>query len=388
MKKNKIVTNNMKGYYFKKTSLNIMHLFLAIFVLLWLNAGIYTYFTAYIPNAIKLTLFGIWLFVACLNKKYLNLIIIKAWPLIFFYILIIIYNYFLPSGSLRVLLKNIQYILIIFSIFLYYFDSKYLNYQKIIITVLSFDIIYVGINTVKNLNIYPQLSRLISSTVEIQEQLLGTSSFKAIGNYGYMYGFVMVTLFLFFQLIYSKRNRLLNGVLWVSSFYLLIKAQFTTAILFTFFFSVILLFFKISNRKYRTLLIIISSVTFLITYSILPNILFSISNIKQLPTEVSVRFRELSDLFIGNEMMGTDIDSRFDLYKKSINAFLSNVLTGSLMGTGEVGSHSTWLDMLGLYGLFSMFFFVFFVIIFLYIRKQFIGINRIFFNVVWYTICY
>jgi len=383
LKDNALINRNIKKPYSKKTLLKIIHLFLAISVLIWLNAGIYTYLTEYIPNALKLLVFGIWLFIACLKKGYLKSIILKTWTLIFFYSLIILYNCFNQNDTMQILMKNIQYIIIIFSIFLYYFDIKYLKYQKIIIAILALDIIYVGLNTTINLSVNPQLARILSSTPEIQEQLLGMSSIKGIGNYGYFYGLVMVVLILFYKLIYDNKYRFFNGSLCLLSIILIIQAQFTIAILFVFLFVILLLFSKILHSKARIIASILTFFAFVMIYSFLPNILISISNLNGLPSEVSIRFKELANLSLGMEMGGTDLGLRFQLYTQSINAFCSNIITGSVLGIENVGGHSTWLDMLGLYGLFSVMFFTFFIKVFKYMRMQFRGANRMFINKVW-----
>lgn len=383
-KDNTLTNKNIKKPYSERTLLNIIHLLLAIFVLIWLNAGIYTYFTEYIPNTVKLLFFCSWLFIACLKKRYLNLLIVKTWPLIVFYIVLMIYNFAVVSINLQVLMKSIQYILIISSIFLYYFDCKYIQCQKIIIIVLALDIIYVGLNTIINLGINPQLSRFLSSTPEIQERLLGTSKFNAIGNYGYFYGLVMVVLLIFYKMIYDNKHKLLNGAICLLLIMLIIQAQFTGAILFVVLFIILLLFSKISHSKARVIASILIFLAFVMIYSFLPNILISISNLNGLPSEVSVRFKELANLSLGMEMGGTDVGLRFELYMKSINAFCSNIITGSVLGIEPVGGHSTWLDLLGLYGLFSVLFFTFFIRIFKYMKMQFRGTNRMFINKVWF----
>lgn len=363
--------------------LGYIHLFLAIFVIVWLNAGVFMIISSYIPNTVKLVTFSVWFLLACLKKGYLNSFFLKIWPLLVFYILIIAYNLLAPEISLQLMIKSIQYLMIIFSIYLYYSDTRKIIYKKITLVILFIDISFVGINTAFLLKNNPQLARILSSTPAMQEQLLGYNNFKAVANYGYFYGLVMIILLFFFRFTFVKKKKIFYGIMLLLSLYLLIQAQFTIAIIFTFLFILLIYLSKIFKGRTKVVILPIILIAFALSYLFLPNLIILISNLKIVPSEIAIRLKELSYISSNMEMGGTDVGSRFELYSKSLSAFGNNIFMGSFLNSSKVGGHSTWLDVLGLYGIFALLFFGFFYKIYSYMKTQYSNMNRTFINFIW-----
>ena len=66
----------------------------------------------------------------------------------------------------------------------------------------------------------------------------------------------------------------------------------------------------------------------------------------------------MSKLWSGDNIDGTDIDSRLYKYKSSLNSFADNIFFGTF-DFNKIGEHSSWLDLLGMFGLTSILFFFF-----------------------------
>lgn len=353
----------------KYNIVDIIHLLLSILVLLWLNKGIFNYTSNYIPSIMRYMIFAIWFMLTLNQKQYIRRLISNLWPILLFYILAIFINCFSHNSYIDSLLKNINFILIIYSIFLYYFEEKYLQYQKIILSILVFDICYIALNTIKNLKENPSLSRFLSTGAKTQVTLLGNKTFYAIGNYSYFYSLVILIMLIFFILVHINKNRIFNLILFILLTHTLIQGQFTIAIIFLTIFLLWIICMKIINKKNRILVFILLIILMIITLNFLPEIFNKILSLKILPDTVSIRIKELEMMLLGYNMNDTDLNSRLSLYTKSLNSFCSNIFVGSF-GSDNIGGHSTWLDLLGLFGILSTPIFVFFIKAYRYIKNR------------------
>jgi hypothetical protein len=116
------------------------------------------------------------------------------------------------------------------------------------------------------------------------------------------------------------------------------------------------------------------------------SILTLFAEIQVIPYEVSVRLIELSDLFSGYDIFGTDLYSRQSLYLQSLDAFLNHVFIGTLSYDNNIyaaGGHSAWLDLLATFGLCSTPFFIFLYKAYKYCIKGVPVAFRTFVNVYW-----
>ena len=116
-----------------------------------------------------------------------------------------------------------------------------------------------------------------------------------------------------------------------------------------------------------------------------------LSDIKGIPTGVSINFNDLALFSSGNDVSGTDVNARFRLYLRSVDAFTNNILTGTVLTNSNIysaGGHSAWLDLLANFGLFSIPFFIFLFKAYKYCKIRVPLTFRPFFKVYWlYYVC-
>ena len=271
-----------------------MHLLLAIFVLLWLNVGTYSYISDYIPTYIKIAMYGLWLGLAIIAKKtYANELLKLTLPLLFFMIIVKVSEKFTNNINLEAYLTNFIYVWIIASISIYYIKEKRENIKTISI-ILIMDIIYVGINTFINLISNPLISRFLSASSDVKYNLLGdVNTFKAIGSYAYCYSLVMIFLTVLDFTIKYKKNRMLHTIELILIALFLIKAQFTIAILLTVVFSIKIVIDNVKKERVVKYLLMLALCIGIIA---VPSVIKSITKIQTLPPEIKIRLIEISNV--------------------------------------------------------------------------------------------
>ena len=336
---------------------------MALFIILWLNYGCFTAVMPVIPSPARWMIYLSWLLFACLcNAKFLRRFIIMLSPLLAFYVIILI-GYLNARDGNRLYLNNIAYLIMVYSIFLYYHDERYLKFQRFMAVILILDYIAVGINTYIQLGINPLVARYLSTTPDLEQTLLNNQSITAIGNYGYFYSLAALILLLCFAFINFHKNKMIAALLIAGFTMLLIKASFTIAIIVTFLFLIILFISSIKTRVSKLFCILIIFIVFLVFIGYVSAFFEYLSKISWISKEVAVRFDELSQFFSGNDIGQTDLYSRQQLFLISWNTFLNNPLVGifgsDMGGYSVVGGHSSWMDMLAAWGLGCLPFFIF-----------------------------
>jgi len=346
----------------KKRTINdlmrLSHLMLAVITLLWLNVGVYTYISNYIPNTIKLIIFATWFGIACFIKKnYLINYFVRILPLLIFFVILLVINMYTQSSAIELYISTFRYLFIVYSIFLYYFNDRNIKSMRIITIILLLDLLYIGVNTYLQLQINPSIARFLATSSEMQGVLLGKNVYLGIGSYSYAYSIVLIGLFILFYLIYGYKHKILNSLGVVAIIILLIKMQFTITILLLIICGFYLILAKIHSKNSYLMLFVFIPVLFII-YAYLPMLLNTLSRSEFIPEFMAVRFNEISLLFQGKGIEGTDLSIRWALYSMSLKTFFQNIFVGNLAGT--IGNHSAWLDLLGRLGLLSTPLFIFF----------------------------
>ena len=390
---------------FKKTSshstgLNILsftQMVLAFIVIAWLNHGIFTYAMPYVHGYIKWGLFMAWFGLALtVNKKFAKTFCIQCWPLLFFYFYITVISLFVKK-DLGPYIGRIEIpspsLLMIYSIFLYYFDGKYRRFQKFLSVFLFLDCVVVAINTYIHLQMNPLIARYLAAGegTEARESLLGIGAFYGVGGYGYFYSLVSIILLLGFLFLNYPKKYYLVLLLILAFTALLIQASYMISIALTFLFLALLVIMHYTN-KYTfiaiTLLIVIMLLIFQGTFA---SMFEKLADIEGIPHMVSSKLNELAIFFSGNDISGTDINVRQNLYSQSIDAFANNILTGTVLTNSNVysaGNHAAWLDLLADFGLFSIPFFIFWFRAYKYCKNKVPLIFRPFVTVYWlYYVC-
>lgn len=369
------------------TRLSILVLkLLAFSTIAFLNYGILNYSIPYVPSYIRWGLFMAWLGLALIsNKKFAQTFVTQCWPLLIFYLYILLLSLFIKKDNLDVYIKSISYLILIYSVFLYYFRNNYRIFQKVLIAFLFLDCVFIAINTYMQLQINPLLARYISTGTDT------TTIFYGVGNYGYFYALVSIILLLGFLFLNHRKRKPLVFLLILAFTALLIQASFTIAILFTFIFLILLVILRYTNKHTFVAIAILGVMTLLIFQGTFASMFSQLAVVKGIPYEVSLRLNELAHFLSGNDVSGTDLNIRQNLYSQSMDAFANNILIG-ISGTDSnaysAGGHSAWLDLLAQFGLFSIPFFVFLYKAYQYSKKRVPKNLRPFVNVYWlYFIC-
>lgn len=371
--------------------LKLIHMTLALIVIAWMNNGFFTYAMPYIPNIIKYGLYFAWFGLALIsNKSFAKTFIIQAWPLLLFYSYMIFISLFVQT-DLVVYIKSISYLIMVYSIFLYYFNGKYRRFQKFLCAFLILDCIAVGINTYIQLQINPLVVRYLATGTDTKESLLGTGVFPGVGSYGYFYALVAIILLLAFLFLNQRKRKPLVFLAIVVAITLLIQAAYAIAILFTFIFIALLIIIRYSNKYTVIAIALLGIISLLIFQGTFALMFTQLADIQGIPYEVSVRFDELAGFFSGNDISGTDLNSRQSLYLQSVDAFANNILTGTVVSNNSVyraGGHSAWLDLLATFGLFAIPFFMFLYKAYKYCKNTVPIMFRPFVKVYWlYFVC-
>lgn len=366
--------------------LAVIQMAFALLVIAWMNNGLFTYIMPYVPNYIRYGLYFMWLGFAIVTKKeFIGFLFVEVCPLLLFYFYII-FVYLFTDASLITYIKSITYLIIIYSIFLYYFNGENRRFQKILCGLLILDFIAVGINTHFQLKINPLMARYLATGTDTREMLLGNETFHGIGSYGYSYSLVAIILLLIFLFLNQSKRKFLLFLSIVLSLTLLIQFAFTIAIMFTLFYIVVLLIIKNKNSTVVMGFLVIILFLIFLNMDYFASILTLFAEIQVIPYEVSVRLIELSDLFSGYDIFGTDLYSRQSLYLQSLDAFLNHVFIGTLSYDNIIyaaGGHSAWLDLLATFGLCSTPFFIFLYKAYKYCIKGVPVAFRTFVNVYW-----
>jgi len=389
-----ILENEYKEVSFINTRLDILRLAkmaLAFIVMTWLNYGTFTYAMPYIPNYIRWGLFLVWFVLALTsNKKFAKAFFVQCWPLLLFYFYMILISFFIEK-NISVYIKSISYLIMVYSIFLYYFSERYKKFQKFLCTFLFLDIIVIAINTYLQLQVNPMVARYLSTGIETRERLLGAETFYGVGSYGYFYSLVSIILLLGFLFLNYRKKKFLSLLLIFAFIGLLIQASFTIAILFTFSFLILLVVIRYTNKYIFIMITMLGIIILLIFPGIFPSIFGQLANIEGISYEVSVRFDELALFLSGNDISGTDVNGRLSLYLQSIDTFVNNVAIGTVAISSNIykaGGHSAWLDLLANFGLFSIPFFVFLFKAYGYCKSKIPKKFKPFYEAYWlYYIC-
>jgi len=328
-----ILENEYKEVSFNNTRLNILRITkmaLAFIVIAWLDYGTFTYVMPYVPNYIRWGLFLVWFGLALTsNKNFAKTFFVLSWPLLFFYFYVVFISFFIEK-DIKVYIKSISYLIMVYSIFLYYFSERYKKFQKFLCTFLFLDIIVVAINTYLQLQVNPMIARYLSTGIETREKLLGTATFYGVGSYGYFYALVSIILLLGFLFLNYRKKKFLALSLIFAFTSLLIQASFTLAILFTFSFLTLLVVIKYTNKYIFIVITMLGIIILLIFPGTFPSIFGQLANIEGISSEVSVRFDELALFLSGNDISGTDVNARLSRYLQSIDTFVNNVIIGTV----------------------------------------------------------
>jgi O-antigen ligase len=218
-------------------------------------------------------------------------------------------------------------------------------------------IVITNLITLYALHETPNLSRLLSTGVDIKFNTIG------IASYFYMYGIIYFILAFLGIVFYGKKMGGKKHITKISillsmlmlCLYTIYKAEFTISILLLCL-GIIIILLKIDNFKKLFLTQVALLIIILICAKPVSNLFYKMADKTDSPN-YKMRYSEIAH-FIGTGDINETIDlkARLNLYLISANTFFHNPMFGVGFNkiTGEIksiGNHSTLLDELARYGI-------------------------------------
>lgn len=325
-------------------------LYLASFILLWLNAGNFEYIGGHIPSIIKFGMVLLWIFFAMGNES-LTMYLKQIMPILVLIALVIFSRFVGRTDYYRLYFMGYMYFAVLLAIGMFYFFNGTKEEIKFLLIVFFLDFVIESVHTGYELINNPIVVRAMSTDAATQMKLLDQAIPKGIGNYSWTYQLAFVAPLIIDLLDKTHKTvfRVIKYVVIVAMFLWLIQAQITLAmILFVFltFFSMLLKRSEGNKGMGIKLALLVLGILFAVNIYNILEFLISISNV-----DIANRLTELLNIIrYGNAASQSDTGSRLRLYAESLNAFLSNPVWGNF-GSKPFGCHSTVLDLLAAYGI-------------------------------------
>ncbi|MBQ3556194.1 MAG: hypothetical protein IJA11_00140 [Oscillospiraceae bacterium] len=328
-----------------------LHLCLGVHIVLWLNAGNYSYVGPIIPSAVKFALVGIWFALSLFgNKRFFARYVVTAGPVAFFLFLTFLGKMLGNSSYFDQYGMNFVYALILLGVFAYYFYSGSKQELRFLLVVFLLDVLIVALVTYVNLLQRPDLARILSTSAANKQELLGYAIPRGLGGYGMCYTLLFLQPIMAYWLNKKKASVLVKLMLFGAVVLLLFRAQITLA--FVLYPVLWILSHELGKGNYvwtASRLLLFAGVVVLVFAlpSVLPRL------IEAADYHLAERLQELLDMFQTQNISGADTLSRVRLYQISLDSFFANPLWGSF-GAKTYGSHSTLLDCLGAFGVLGL----------------------------------
>lgn len=341
-----------------------LHALLALGVVAWLNVGMSSALMSQVPSYVRWGAFAAWFCLSMLHDRAFGRVFIgQCWPLLLLMLYMLLVQAF-GAQDLEPYQYGVGYLLVVYSLFVYYLRPEYRPVQVMLFLYLAVDTAVVGFNTYIALGDNPLLARYLATSSVTRDTLLEGRVFSGIGGYGYAYTLGVLALVFGFLLLNRARKRLLLAALLAVSLLLLVRASFAIGIILAVLLLItvtILRLFKASGRFVPVLIALAVSGLFVVSSG---PVLTYLAQIPGLPPTVATRFAEMTIGFGGGDLNGTDFRGRIFYYGESMTAFVNNLFFGTSAnpeGNLGPGGHATWLDLLAVFGLFAVAVFVFLV---------------------------
>ncbi len=347
-----------------KQTFSISSFFFLICVL-WINGGVIRFSKAF--NAIILiAFFAMGLLFMFVDFTYVRKNVLSDCGYIcgIFFLMTILPTSILLYKSIDGESSKVLYALILLAIQLY-LRRKGSYIAKIFVFAILIDSIIINIKTIITLATSEDIARIYASGSDAV--LESGFDIYLLGGYGYIYSLVFALIFLVTEKNEIKdlhiSQRIIVWVYAITSIITIIEAQYTIAILALIIWSIFALATKSGfNAKtiISALVLIILFIfvgKFLIEYSVKNNIFGRI---------VTDRLSQLLGLSSGQITSGSDLESRKDLYLKTLKylpkCFFFGTYETSEQANLLLGWHTEWFDRLARFGIIRYSFFVAFLI--------------------------
>lgn len=237
-----------------------------------------------------------------------------------------------------------QYLLIFFPIVMFYKISRYASdiQQKVFLGVVLITGILLMTAAVKIAEINPDI--LHSMNQDVLES--AGISFQGY-NFVYAFTFLVITSVIIFQHSNKMVIKLLSVAAIVYTIYFMSKAQFALSFVTTAISLLYLYYISAKNKTNRVFVVLALGALMLLLPSIMEYLVSVTSDLGVL----NVRLREISESLSGNHSGQSDMQARFELYGKCINAFLQSPIQGN--SYLPFNGHSTFLLAFAYLGIFG-----------------------------------
>lgn len=244
-------------------------------------------------------------------------------------------------------------IVLVVSAFVYYAKGNHVKALRFLIAVYVIYAIMISAFSIQQLQINPEISRILANS---DKNITSAFAGPFMANFSFVNGVTLISLFLVFSFKVSRRKRIrvFSLLLIALAVFLLIRAQYSIALLLFFIFaSIIVLFYsRGKNNNIKTVLIIFGVAL------IIPFAGIILQGIAELipPGYVERRIRSLGIMLgLGGIQEGSDLAERLNLYQLSLSTFFENFFVGVggkyYGASGLVGGHSQILDNFAYYGI-------------------------------------
>lgn len=230
----------------------------------------------------------------------------------------------------------------------YYF----LNYRpesiKIFAWTLIIALIITTVTTITGLIMFPNASRILATIAESDDPENLKYTWRNIGGYDFVYTCVLLYPVLILARKLNKIHLVTFLVLTAAIFMLVIASEYTIAFILMVITSVLYFSSKKLNSKHLLIFGIIMFLSLFIFWDVFKNLLLWFASIVN-SESISERLTALAG---GITSLENFEDNRLELYRMSLNGFLSSPIFGQILGaTTSHGGHSFVLDSLANYGL-------------------------------------
>lgn len=203
-----------------------------------------------------------------------------------------------------------------------------------------------AVTTIIGLKLIPGASRLLAT--DNGDDSFNQYKILNIGGFSYIY---IITLLIPIIILLMKKKQIwkIFGICSIILFFItIIMSEYTTALLIAILLSVTI-FVPNLNAKKAFALLIICLIAFFVLRGIMTQFFYSLAESSDSLIRTS-RYQYLADTLAGKEVTDSNTSGdRIELYKRSIEAFLSSYCLG-VWHNGEIGGHSFVFDTMGNYG--------------------------------------
>jgi hypothetical protein len=333
---------------------------LTMYLILWMNgSSVFSILGILGNNYVKIGVYISWLFLALVsNNKYLTSFLRRYYLLIVFWITTAILLNILDNQELFNYVKNIQWLIMIFSI--YHFINSQSDriknlYNKSIIATISLDLVMTTYFTFRALLINPYYSRFISTSKESQILLLKDAKYFGAGGYSFAYSMALVALVLiYFSLKESNiYKRLLYILMSLIIIILVFKMQFLISVILVIYLGSLMVYQILFGKTafyFNSITITTSIIIMISIIGLNPKFLLILQDI--LPVLFADKFENIAYYYSQNKFDNNFSLARIDLYLVSITNYLQRPIFGN-WGMVPSGNHSTILDIFSNFGIIS-----------------------------------